>query len=121
MGMDRSVGSNLEEGEGQGADIMSDEEPNVYFVYTEDGGAVRAESSNKNKNKDKNRGTSARRPGTASRKGRGMKKKEKEKEKEKESTKDQLFGNLPQNPFTEDETKTEGAGRFPVARGLVRD
>merc|ERR550514_230912 len=111
-GMGRSIeGSNLDEAaEAQQPDILGNEQPNVYFAYTEDGGAVRAE--NPSKNKASLRGKSAQRPGTAPRKGRTGKRKEREKDKDKDGVRDQLFGNLPQNPFMEDESKAEKSA-FP--------
>jgi len=54
---------------------ISDERPNVYFVYTEDGGAARAETrpSAAQKGTKNARSKSATRPSTANRKGRSVK------------------------------------------------
>merc|ERR1711918_273950 len=95
--------------QGDGMAVQEDR-PNVYFVYTDDGGAVRAEAFSGKAKAQRN--PSARRPGTASRKGRANKKKEKESESKG------LFGNLPTNPFQEEED-TQAKSRFPKARGLV--
>merc|ERR1719453_3045324 len=60
----------------QNAEALMNERPNVYFVYTEDGGAQRAETRSHlspTKQQKNQRMKSAGRPGTASRKGRAVK------------------------------------------------
>ena len=74
----------------------------VYFAYTEDGGAQRAETRPQPK-QGKQRLKSAGRPGTASRKGRGVK-----------LAVGAKFVHSP-DPIEDAE-----AGAFPRARGLVR-
>ncbi|CAK9084695.1 Kinesin-like protein KIF3A (Microtubule plus end-directed kinesin motor 3A) [Durusdinium trenchii] len=83
---------------------MMNERPNVYFAYTEDGGAQRAETRPQpQKNGKQQRVKSAGRPGTASRKGRGVK---------------QVLGaNFLHSP---DPIEDENDAAFPKARGLVR-
>eukprot|EP00913_Durusdinium_trenchii_P014260 g13378.t1 len=82
---------------------MMNERPNVYFAYTEDGGAQRAETRPQpQKNGKQQRVKSAGRPGTASRKGRGVK---------------QVLGaNFLHSP---DPIEDENDAAFPKARGLV--
>lgn len=85
---------------------MMNERPNVYFAYTEDGGAQRAETrpQAKQKNGKSQRVKSAGRPGTASRKGRGVKQ--------------QAVGiNFVHSP---DPIEDVEEAAFPKARGLVR-
>ncbi|CAJ1360312.1 unnamed protein product [Effrenium voratum] len=77
---------------------MMNERPNVYFAYTEDGGAQRAETRPVQKNGKRMK--SAGRPGTASRKGRGVK----------------AAGGNPMNPPEQE----DGKAAFPKARGLVQ-
>ena len=81
---------------------MMNERPNVYFAYTEDGGAQRAETRPAPaKNGKSQRMKSAGRPGTASRKGRAVK---------------GVGTNFLHSP---DPEEAEEAA-FPKARGLVR-
>ena len=80
---------------------MMNERPNVYFAYTEDGGAQRAETRPVAKNGKSQRMKSAGRPGTASRKGRAVK------------------GAVTNFLHSPDPEEAEEAA-FPKARGLVR-
>eukprot|EP00434_Breviolum_minutum_P033941 symbB.v1.2.030034.t1/scaffold3343.1/size61083/3 len=86
---------------------MMNERPNVYFAYTEDGGAQRAETRPQQvtqKSGKAQRVKSAGRPGTASRKGRGVKQ--------------QGAGiNFVHSP---DPIEDVEEAAFPKARGLVR-
>lgn len=97
--------------EQQASDYFMNERPNVYFVYTEDGGMARAEvrppaSPTKNKS---NRVKSAGRPGTASRKGRTV--------QQTTSNVDSMYSSFFGNSLDEQE---DAAQQFPKARGLVR-
>jgi len=85
---------------------MMNERPNVYFAYTEDGGAQRAETrpAAPVKNGKSQRTKSAGRPGTASRKGRAVK--------------SSVGTNFVHSPDPMEEEGGETA--FPKARGLVR-
>jgi len=83
---------------------MMNERPNVYFAYTEDGGAQRAETRPAPaKNGKSQRMKSAGRPGTASRKGRAVK--------------GAVGTNFLHSP---DPEEAEAEAAFPKARGLVR-
>lgn len=91
---------------------LANERPNVYFVYTEDGGAARAESkaqSSPPKPHKNQRTKSAGRPGTASRKGRAVKA-----GSAGPATTSMNFLHSPQ-PEGDD-----APAAFPKARGLVR-
>jgi len=89
---------------------LMNERPNVYFAYTEDGGAQRAEtrpapSAVKNA---KQRQKSAGRPGTANRKGRAVKQ-------------GSVGPHAAMNGYMDPTEDGMGAsGNFPKARGLVR-
>jgi len=87
---------------------LTPERPNVYFVYTEDGGAQRAEtrpSPSPQKTGKSQRQKSAGRPGTASRKGRAVK-----------------ATAISQNNFLHNgDPEDAGASQYPKARGLVRN
>lgn len=87
---------------------MMNERPNVYFAYTEDGGAQRAETRPQQAPKNGGKAQrlkSAGRPGTASRKGRGV----------KQSPVGTNFVHSP-DPIED----VEESAAFPKARGLVR-
>uniref|UniRef100_A0A7S1SCL8 Kinesin-like protein n=1 Tax=Alexandrium catenella TaxID=2925 RepID=A0A7S1SCL8_ALECA len=91
---------------------LVNERPNVYFVYTEDGGAARAESkaqSSPPKPHKNQRTKSAGRPGTASRKGRAV--------KAGNSGPAATSMNFLHSPEPEGD---DAPAAFPKARGLVR-
>jgi kinesin family protein 3/17 len=92
-------------------DLMMNVRPNVYFAYTEDGGAQRAESRPAKAQQKNQRTRSAGRPNTASRKGR--------------SVKASAVGPaaMTMNNFlhsTEPEKDDPTSRQFPKARGLVK-
>lgn len=95
-------------------DLLRVDRPNVYYMYTEDGGAQRCEVREGTKSPSKTRGTgrmkSAGRPGTASRKGRAVK------SSAGHTASDMALGAslaFSQEPDIEEVTP------FPRARGLV--
>jgi len=93
---------------------LMNERPNVYFVYTEDGSAQRAEGKSQSTTTKANRShrsKSAGRPGTASRKGRAVK------------TGASGNNSALANGFLHTPDEEAGSGpkaAFPKARGLVR-
>lgn len=91
---------------------MINERPNVYFVYTEDGGCARAETrSMMSPQKTKNqRMKSAGRPGTASRKGRAVK-------QPATANSAMPLSNFLHSPEPEDDDVPHN---YPKARGLVK-
>eukprot|EP00746_Dinoflagellata_sp_MGD_P125618 gnl/MRDRNA2_/MRDRNA2_60421_c1_seq1.p1 gnl/MRDRNA2_/MRDRNA2_60421_c1~~gnl/MRDRNA2_/MRDRNA2_60421_c1_seq1.p1 ORF type:complete len:788 (+),score=239.08 gnl/MRDRNA2_/MRDRNA2_60421_c1_seq1:88-2451(+) len=96
----------------QASDYFMNERPNVYFVYTEDGGMARAEvrpPASPSKNKSSHRVKSAGRPGTASRKGRTV--------QQPQNTAESMYASFFGNPADEQD---DAASQFPKARGLVR-
>jgi len=98
-------------GEGHEPNGLAPERPNVYFVYTEDGGAQRAEtrpSPSPQRTGKSQRQKSAGRPGTASRKGRAVK---------ANAIGSAGMNNFLHNPDPED----AGPSQYPKARGLVRN
>jgi len=100
-------------GEGHEHNGLTPERPNVYFVYTEDGGAQRAEtrpSPSPQKTGKSQRQKSAGRPGTASRKGRAVK-------ANAIGSNSVAMNNFLHNPDPED----AGPSQYPKARGLVRN
>lgn len=99
--------------ENQDGEMMMNERPNVYFVYTEDGGAQRAETRSHispTKQQKSQRVKSAGRPGTASRKGRAV----------KQATPGSAvpLSNFMHSPDPEEDEVAAHA--FPKARGLVQ-
>jgi len=82
------------------------ERPNVFFVYTDDGGWQRAES--KSPSSPKVRMKSAGRPGTASRKGRAVK------------ANNTLSLNMTNFLHSPEPLAREAGDQFPKARGLVK-
>merc|ERR1711924_577498 len=97
---------------GRTAEALMNERPYVYFVYTEDGGAQRAEShapSSPMKQKNQ-RVKSAGRPNTANRKGRAVK-------SSAAQPTAQPMANFLHSP--EPEAVDPSASAFPKARGLV--
>lgn len=87
--------------------------PNVYFAYTEDGGAQRSERPSPSPTKPK-RTKSAGRPGTASRTGRAVKSSSTAQAPEQDPRRMNhlMHSQMPQEDMT--------AQNFPKARGLVR-
>jgi len=101
-----------DEMEQQASDYFMNERPNVYFVYTDDGGMARAEvrpPASPTKNKRGDRVKSAGRPGTASRKGRTV--------QPNANSAESMYASFFGNPADEEEN---AAQQFPKARGLVR-
>merc|ERR1719230_492983 len=99
-------------------DPLTPEQPNVYFVYTEDGSAQRAESrsvSSISKATRTQRMKSAGRPGTASRKGRTVK----SNQAGADATMTNNFG-LFHSPEPEADDADMRQNNFPRARGLVK-
>lgn len=99
--------------DGQNAEMLMNERPNVYFVYTEDGGAQRAEARSvmsPTKAQKNQRMKSAGRPGTASRKGRAV--------KSAASGPAMPLSNFLHSPEPEEDEVT--FHQFPKARGLVK-
>jgi kinesin family protein 3/17 len=99
------------ENQNEQAEHMMNGRPNVYFAYTEDGGAQRAESRPVKAQQKNQRTRSAGRPNTASRKGR--------------SVKASAVGpaQMTMNNFlhsTEPEKDDPASRQFPKARGLVK-
>jgi len=99
----------------QNAELLMNERPNVYFVYTEDGGAQRAEARthlSPTKQAKNQRMKSAGRPGTASRKGRAVK------------SATAAGGATPLSNFLHSPEPEEDEGNmahaFPKARGIVK-
>mmetsp|Transcript_24471 Transcript_24471/g.56356 ORF Transcript_24471/g.56356 Transcript_24471/m.56356 type:complete len:796 (+) Transcript_24471:59-2446(+) len=95
--------------------VLMNERPNVYYVYTEDGGVQRAETrpaGSPVKSQKAQRTKSAGRPGTANRKGRGVK-----------STSLGASGTSTMKNFLHSQPEPEEeevlAKPFPKARGLV--
>merc|ERR1712032_533842 len=92
---------------------LMNERPNVYFAYTEDGGAARAETKpapSPEKMHKSQRMKSAGRPGTASRKGRTVK-------AGAAGNTATTMNNFLHSPEPEEDVL---GGNFPKARGLVR-
>jgi len=93
--------------------LLMNERPNVYFIYTEDGGAQRAEARthlSPAKQQKNQRMKSAGRPGTASRKGRAVK---------TQSAGDAIpLSNFLHSPEPEEVDHNQAS--FPKARGLVK-
>mmetsp|Transcript_37657 Transcript_37657/g.70406 ORF Transcript_37657/g.70406 Transcript_37657/m.70406 type:complete len:785 (-) Transcript_37657:95-2449(-) len=101
------------DGENQNAELLMNERPNVYFVYTEDGGAQRAEARSAmspTKQQKTQRMKSAGRPGTASRKGRAV--------KSAAGGPAMPLSNFLHSPEPEEDEVT--FHQFPKARGLVK-
>lgn len=102
-------------GEELNRETLQPERPNVYWAYTEDGGAQRAEPrpAPSPTKPHKQRTKSAGRPGTASRKGRGVK-----------SGAVTGAGSMSMSTFLhspEPEEEDLMASMYPKARGLVKD
>jgi len=101
----------------QNAELLMNERPNVYFVYTEDGGAQRAEArthlspTKQQKNQRvKSAGRRGERPTTASKKGRGV--------KQTAADSAMPLSNFLHSPEPEED---EVQHSFPKARGLVKN
>jgi len=116
---DGGLRSNQADGSPDPAAVMN-ERPNVYFAYTEDGGAQRAETrpqpSPAKTGGKAQRTKSAGRPGTANRKGRAVK------QGAVGGYAPTVTGaNFMHSPNAEEDQQGEmGPGNFPKARGLVR-
>lgn len=95
------------------AELLMNERPNVYFIYTEDGSAQRAEARthlSPAKQQKNQRMKSAGRPGTASRKGRAVK---------TAAAGDAIpLSNFLHSPEPEEADHNQAS--FPKARGLVK-
>jgi kinesin family protein 3/17 len=104
------------ENQDQNAEMLMNERPNVYFVYTEDGGAQRAEARthlSPTKQQKNQRMKSAGRPGTASRKGRPVK-------SAAAAGGAMPLSNFLHSPDPEEDDGSAGMQAFPKARGLVK-
>eukprot|EP00747_Dinoflagellata_sp_TGD_P195694 gnl/TRDRNA2_/TRDRNA2_64763_c0_seq1.p1 gnl/TRDRNA2_/TRDRNA2_64763_c0~~gnl/TRDRNA2_/TRDRNA2_64763_c0_seq1.p1 ORF type:complete len:789 (-),score=206.40 gnl/TRDRNA2_/TRDRNA2_64763_c0_seq1:292-2658(-) len=107
------------QGDHHDAEMFMNDRPNVYFVYTEDGGAQRAETrpppSNK-VHKNQRMKSAGLRPGSASRRGRTGK--SNSVSRKEVSNPHAPVSNLLHSP--EPEVEDLSMSQFPKARGLVR-